>query len=183
MLRGQASLRAWTRLRAWARARLRLWLRAWVPALLWMAVILWFSDQPSLRLSRVIPALAVWGRPPGRYIDFAASKAAHLAEYFILARLYRRGLAGVTAAAARPGVTAAAGGAPRRSTSLHTWAWALAVLYASTDEFHQLFVPGRTATLRDVLIDAAGAALGLWLWGRGPRREDPQPGQGGSRYG
>ncbi len=137
-------------------------LRAWLPAFVWMAVIYWFSAQPSLRLSRVVPALAVWGSPPGRYIDFAASKVAHLAEYFILARLYRRGLG------ATERRRAAFAGTSWRWTGLHTWAWALAVLYASTDEFHQWFVPGRTATLRDVLIDAAGAALGLWLLGRGP---------------
>lgn len=42
-------------------------------------------------------------------------------------------------------------------------------LYACTDEIHQIFVPGRSAGLRDILIDTAGVILGLlvaifFLW-------------------
>ena len=33
--------------------------------------------------------------------------------------------------------------------------------YAATDEFHQLFVPGRAGRVTDVLIDSAGAFLAL----------------------
>lgn len=33
-------------------------------------------------------------------------------------------------------------------------------LYAVSDEFHQLFVPGRGAQIRDVFIDIAGAIVG-----------------------
>ena len=42
-------------------------------------------------------------------------------------------------------------------------AWTCATLYAATDEFHQLFVPGRAGLFTDVLIDATGAAIGLLL--------------------
>jgi VanZ family protein len=46
-------------------------------------------------------------------------------------------------------------------------AWLLAVLYAATDEVHQLFTPGRNAWWLDVvLFDALGALLGLWLAGK-----------------
>ena len=38
-----------------------------------------------------------------------------------------------------------------------------AALYAATDELHQLFVPGRTGRLMDVLIDTLGAALGALI--------------------
>jgi VanZ family protein len=41
--------------------------------------------------------------------------------------------------------------------------WALATAYASTDEFHQLFVPGREGAVRDVAIDSCGAAFGIGL--------------------
>ena len=40
-------------------------------------------------------------------------------------------------------------------------AWAWTVVYACTDEIHQLFVPGRSGQLTDVLIDSAGAGMGL----------------------
>lgn len=42
-------------------------------------------------------------------------------------------------------------------------ALAATAAYAATDEFHQLFVPGRSGQLKDVLIDTAGGALGLVL--------------------
>lgn len=37
------------------------------------------------------------------------------------------------------------------------------VLYAASDEFHQLFVPGRSGEIRDVIIDACGVAIGILL--------------------
>jgi VanZ family protein len=37
----------------------------------------------------------------------------------------------------------------------------IAILYAATDEFHQSFTPGRTPRVTDVMIDAAGAAMGM----------------------
>ena len=38
-----------------------------------------------------------------------------------------------------------------------------AFLYAVTDEIHQYFVPGRGPAVKDVLIDTAGAAIGIAL--------------------
>lgn len=43
--------------------------------------------------------------------------------------------------------------------------WLGASLYASADELHQLFVPGRSGQLSDVCIDAAGALLGALFLG------------------
>jgi VanZ family protein len=37
----------------------------------------------------------------------------------------------------------------------------LAFIYACTDEFHQLFVNGRTGRFTDVLIDTMGAVIGI----------------------
>ena len=45
---------------------------------------------------------------------------------------------------------------------------ALTVAYGVSDEWHQSFVPGRTADLADLRADATGAFLGTaacWLWG------------------
>ncbi len=39
----------------------------------------------------------------------------------------------------------------------------IAFLYACTDEFHQLFIDGRTSQFTDVLIDTFGAILGVAL--------------------
>jgi len=43
--------------------------------------------------------------------------------------------------------------------------WAAGTFYAATDEFHQLFVPGRSGQISDVLIDSAGALGGILLMG------------------
>ena len=37
----------------------------------------------------------------------------------------------------------------------------LSFFYACTDEIHQIFVPGRSAQFRDVLIDTLGASFGI----------------------
>jgi VanZ family protein len=39
----------------------------------------------------------------------------------------------------------------------------VAVLYGASDEFHQSFVPGRIASMLDLLSDSAGAVLGMYL--------------------
>jgi VanZ family protein len=77
-------------------------------------------------------------------------KGGHLSEYAVLALLTLR-------AALR---SAPAGSAPRfyRSVAL---AGLVAAAYAATDEFHQSFVPGRTASIYDVGIDTTGAVLAL----------------------
>ena len=47
-------------------------------------------------------------------------------------------------------------------------ALAICVAYGASDEFHQSFVPGRSADVRDLVADAIGAFGGIiacWAWG------------------
>ena len=44
-------------------------------------------------------------------------------------------------------------------------AFLIAVLYGIIDEFHQALVPGRDATIGDVIADSLGALLGSYLAG------------------
>jgi VanZ family protein len=47
-------------------------------------------------------------------------------------------------------------------------AWAIAAAYGASDEWHQSFVPGRSADVHDWYADAIGAAAGTvacWAWG------------------
>ncbi len=67
--------------------------------------------------------------------DLILRKAAHMTEYAILALLLRR------------------------ATGSSGWAFALAVAYAASDEFHQTFVRGRHGSPIDVGIDAVGVAI------------------------
>ena len=79
--------------------------------------------------------------------EVVVRKSAHMAEYAVLGILF----------------LAWAKEAFLAWTPLQLWllSWGLAVLYAATDEFHQTLVPGRSGEVRDVLFDAAGAAIGL----------------------
>jgi VanZ family protein len=45
-------------------------------------------------------------------------------------------------------------------------AFALATLYAASDEFHQTFVRGRMGSPIDVAIDAIGVVAGIVIWQR-----------------
>lgn len=40
----------------------------------------------------------------------------------------------------------------------------ICLLYAVTDEFHQMFVPGRTSLVSDVCIDFCGSILGMIIY-------------------
>jgi VanZ family protein len=41
-----------------------------------------------------------------------------------------------------------------------------AVLYGVTDEFHQSFVPGRNASVFDLVVNACGATIAVIAWPR-----------------
>lgn len=61
-------------------------------------------------------------------------------------------------------------------------AWAIATAYGATDEFHQHFVPSRTADLADLAADSLGAAMAVGVLGasgiimrsRGPGTSAPR---------
>ena len=113
----------------------------WAAVLAWMGLIYFFSAQSSFALLDY-----VW--QPG-----LLSISAHFAEYAVLAALLWLALHSTPALACRA--------APL--------AFAVAVLYAVSDEFHQSFVPGRYPDVRDVLVDAAGALAALLVlrwWAR-----------------
>ena len=129
-------------------------LRYWIPLIVWMFVIFSASadTESSQRTSRFLEPFLRWLNPniSAEAIDvvrFIIRKAAHMIEYAILAWLWWRAL--------------------RRRASkewswkVAGWAWCLSVVYAITDEAHQLFVANRTGSPLDVLIDAAGATLAL----------------------
>lgn len=101
----------------------------WLPPLALMAVIFVLSAQPDLS-----SGLGV--------LDLIGRKLIHAGEYALLCFLWWRLLRELL---------------PHRRAVLA--AFALSVLYAATDEFHQSFVEGRNGTPIDVAIDAAGAAL------------------------
>jgi len=114
--------------------------------LIWMLLIFIVSGTPSEQ----IPKVGSW--------DLPVKKGGHMAAYALLAALWLRALAS------------------RRPAGRAAWlALAITVLYAISDEYHQTSVPGRNGTGVDVLVDTAGAVLGLWGWRVVARRGEAWP--------
>ena len=78
-------------------------------------------------------------------LQFIVRKSAHFTAYFILSLLSLAFFSTVKRLKKPLYQAAAAAG--------------FCMLYAVSDEIHQLFVPGRSAQIRDVLIDTSGALL------------------------
>ena len=130
-------------------------LKYWLPVVLWMTLI--FGASTSLgrpeNTSRIIRPILLWLNPkmPEETIEkvhFFIRKTAHFVEYSILGLMLWRLIHFDPACA------------PCRSREFAT-ALLLAAFYAASDEFHQKFVPGREAAVRDVLLDSCGAGFGL----------------------
>lgn len=128
-------------------------LRYWLPPVIWMALIAWFSTGmwTSDHTQAMLVPLLSWLVPsatPTQVLTLHAfvRKLAHLTEYAVLAALWFR---------------AFALGAGLSHTSSTIGALSITVSWAGLDEFHQIFVPGRTPSAWDVLIDSTGAFLAL----------------------
>jgi VanZ family protein len=129
-------------------------LKAWLPVILWMALMFFGSTDlmSAEHTSRFLTPFLRWLNPaisPAAIaqIHLLVRKAAHVTEYAILTGLLFRAL--------RPTIT----GFWWRATL----ALIPALLFAPADEFHQSFVPSRTSSLGDVLIDYSGAVVGILI--------------------
>ena len=137
------------------------WVRifSWLAVLLVMMQIFLFSTEPAAQsnhlslgittaivkiLQKIMPD-TVW---QAAALNGLIRKCAHFLAYLLLGGL-------TINAWRRNGVPAG-----------RAWIFAMVIctLYAGSDEFHQLFVPGRSGELRDVLLDSSGALLGIYLY-------------------
>ncbi len=135
-------------------------------AVFWMMLIFHFSDQEAVTSGKMS------GRLTGRIaegihhmfhpewetesieafaekLEYPVRKAAHMTEYAILAWILLGNCMQY----------------PYLRKKCGLWAWIGASAYAATDEFHQLFVKGRSGEVKDVMIDSLGALLGLLFAG------------------
>lgn len=132
---------------------------SWIAAISWMAVIFYLSHQPGTASSNlssgIVAALLDLMDQVAPALEFDIEsfhtfvrKNAHFLAYFLLSLL-----------------------------SLNAWrssgfrgfkqlalGFGMCVLFAVTDEIHQLFIAGRSGEARDVLIDSAGAGLGVVIY-------------------
>lgn len=107
----------------------------WVPPLLWMALIFYVSAQPTL------PSLS------DSLLDSLVKYGAHFFEYAVLALLWYRAIY-----------------SRFPDPKILPLAFIIVIVYALSDEFHQSFVPGRSATWQDVAVDVIGGACALLAW-------------------
>lgn len=103
-----------------------------LPALLWAAAIFISSSIPSSDL----PSLGV----------FTYDKMVHFLVFLTLCYLLHRALT-------------FQGKYERLSTNALLFSIIATVLYGALDEFHQMFVPGRDASIYDLAADALGGIL------------------------
>ncbi len=147
--------------------------------LVWMGVIFAFSSQDGAASSetsgRVVKVVITVIKPDFNslakseqisfrdMVTFFVRKGAHFTEYMILGvllfLLYHEW---------RPKIFQA----PKKENThimqlrLHRVllaAWVTGTLYATSDEFHQMFTGGRSPQVRDVCIDSSGVAVGCLI--------------------
>ena len=135
----------------------------WLPAMIWYRIIWGFSAQTAAvsgnlsdrllwRLMALLsPAFAgaeiQVQNAAVELLSFFERKAAHMFLYFVLILLLWLALL--------PWIRG-----KRRQIAV---SFALCVILAALDEYHQTFIPGRSGQMRDVAVDLFGAALALLL--------------------
>jgi VanZ family protein len=134
------------------------------PLLLWMALISFASTSEfsALNTSRFVRPLILWIFPNlseerVAVIHFLMRKVAHFSEYAVLGILAARAFAG----------------SANDFVQRHWFQVALLLIacYALLDEFHQSFVPSRSASIYDSAIDVAGGLCALLVLRRWQRRQ------------
>jgi VanZ family protein len=140
----------------------------------WMVVIFCLSAQPakeSADTSRFFGRIAAEIFVPGyssmtgaeqqelaEKLDYPVRKCAHATEYAILGFLLFATLTAAEPKAKAEAASEAEQPQKKRRTGISFFA---GVLYAASDEFHQLYVPGRSGQFSDVLLDAGGVLAGM----------------------
>jgi VanZ family protein len=135
------------------------WL-GWAAVLLWIGLIFFLTSQPAVdsnRLSKEISSIIIKIMESigvSRSINVVLlndflRKAAHFFIFLVLSILIMFALSCKQARSNRKNMV---------------YAFGISVALAVIDESIQLFVPGRGALISDVILDSAGAFVGIGLW-------------------
>lgn len=108
-------------------------IKLWLPVLLWMLLIFYLSSIPDLHSGF------------DASLDTILRKFAHIGEYAVLTMLFIRIFKGHRV--------------HMPFYHIIILSALLSLLYAASDEFHQVFTLGREGSIRDVSIDAIGIFL------------------------
>ncbi len=112
-------------------------LRFWLPPVLWATIIFLFSSLSAKPVSKIY------------WKEFAIKKTAHIVEYGIFTILLYRALKESGVEKKKAGIIAVL----------------FSSFYGMTDEYHQMFTPGREPRIRDVIFDTIGSILAIYsIW-------------------
>ncbi|MGJ9385858.1 VanZ family protein [Salipaludibacillus sp. CF4.18] len=132
---------------------------SWTAAVSWMALIFYLSHQPATESSELSTGITEIIKSTVESIalnlsfdisnfNYIVRKNAHFFAYLTLGILTLHALR-------KSG---------ERSFRDATVASLIVILYAVSDEVHQLFIPGRSGEVGDVLIDSSGGIVGIGLY-------------------
>ena len=127
----------------------------WILLIAWMLLIFLMSNQPAhisnQQSNSFINMLAFFGidlnSKLGSLASFVVRKTAHFTEYAVLGFFTYKAVSCDVK--------------DRKKAVL--MAQLISTGYASTDEIHQMFVPGREGKVFDVMIDSCGAFCGIMV--------------------
>jgi VanZ family protein len=163
------------------RSRLGLWVSAWIPVLICIGVIAvestasFGADRTSGPIRHFFEFILhhQFSDPSWDNFHHYIRKTGHFLGYGILSlawfRAFRMSLRATSrsVSARLVSISHITAGAIRRQRHAHLLAMLGTFLVASADEFHQSFLPNRTGTPWDVLLDCTGAAvlqILAWFW-------------------
>lgn len=133
---------------------------SWILVVLWMTLIFYLSHQPatesnelSIGITEKITGIVDKAIPNTintniRNLNHIIRKYAHFFAYLVLGILTFNGLKDSGIAGGRGFILALI----------------ICILYAISDEIHQLFIPGRSGQVTDVVIDGMGSLVGVILY-------------------
>lgn len=143
----------------------------WLPLILWAAIIFGFSSQPyekqdlrpfiekhidqekmeqqldDVKINYAGKEISVNTIGVAGFIEFFIRKGAHITEYLILGFLIYRAFWSTRLS----------------EVKVLVFSILFAIIYAASDEFHQMFTSNRTPHLEDVILDSIGAIIGITL--------------------
>lgn len=124
----------------------------WLMVIFWMILIFMLSNEPAAisdeKSKFVIYLFNLLGLNLNSYFgnmaNFAVRKTGHVSEYLILFVLLYNALRGKL-----------------QVSKALIFSLIIQIFYATSDEIHQYFIPGRACRFTDILIDTSGGLLAL----------------------
>lgn len=119
----------------------------YLPSVIWMGIIFYLSHQPGNESANT----------SSRVLEFVFDYLPMSTEYEVILHTIIRKLAHFSAYAVLGMLIYFA----YRGRRAALFTFFICLIFAITDEVHQLFIPGRSGEVRDVLIDLSGVVFSL----------------------